>query len=278
MIGVILTAISNIFGEIRTSIGKYEIEHSKESLYAMGFLNSIWVFVFLLILGYFREGGFIFSLESLPTFLIKAVLEVVIILISINAIVKADRSTFSFIRTLTIPLLLVVDIILGYNITLTQIIGVSMVVIALLFLFTNHGLSKEGKLLTLSGSILSVITLSLYKYNITHYNSVEAEQTLTFLIIIVTLVVIAWIHKKENLFKYLTHKTFMMQSIASGLSGSFISFAFLFAPASIITTSNRSFEIITSMISGRAVFHEKHIVIKIIALALIITGIILVVI
>jgi hypothetical protein len=194
----------------------------------MGFLNSIWAAIFLLVWG-FTGGSLTFSLASLPFFLTRAVIEVVLLFVSLNAVVTADRTTFSFLRILTIPLLLGVDIMLGYTFTLTQITGVSAIVIAFIFLFLNHGLSNKGKLLSLLSAIMAVGTIALYKHDITHYNSVEAEQILMHLIILVTIIMAAKIRAKENVFRYLTHRTFVLQSIASGMASVLMSFAYLFA-------------------------------------------------
>ena len=139
MIGILLIAAGEFFGEIGASIGKYEMAHKKESIYAVGFLDAIWTTLFLMIIAFLRNADFVFSFQSLPTFITRAVLEVVLVFVSIHAVLKADRSTFSFLRTLTIPLLLVVDIALGYNISLLQIIGTSIAVIAVLILFLNPG-------------------------------------------------------------------------------------------------------------------------------------------
>ncbi len=274
MIGILLVATAEIFAEIGTSLGKYEVSKRKESLYAMGFLNTVWATLFLLIWG-LSGGELIFSYASLPFFLTRAVIEVVLLFITLNAILTADRATFSFLRILTIPLLLAVDIALGYSFTLGQIAGICLVVVALIFLFLNHGLSRKGKILSLLSAVLAVATITLYKYDITHYNSVPAEQILMHLIILVAIVVAAKIRAKENVFRYLTHSTFIIQSVSSGIAGALMSFAYLFAPASIIIAAKRSFEVLAAIVSGHKYFHEKHLFIKLTAFILVVAGVIL---
>src|SRR3989338_10538360 len=134
MFGIILIAAAGVFEETGTVIGKYEVAHKKESLYAMGFLSSVWASLFLIVIGLALDD-LIFSLASLPTFLLRMVLEVILLFVSLNAVLAADRSTFSFLRTLTIPLLLVADLALGYAISTTQILGIGLMVVAFLFLF-----------------------------------------------------------------------------------------------------------------------------------------------
>ncbi len=276
MLGVVLAAISQLFAEIGTSIGKYEVAHKKESLYAFGFLNAFWATAFLAIIMLFR-GEFVFSLASLPTFGLRVVLEIILMFVSAHAVITADRSTFAFLRVLTIPLLLGIDIMLGYAISHAQILGMTVIFIACVLLFSARGLSRRGRLLSIGSAILAAATLSLYKYNIENYNSVEAEQTLLHLITLSVFVVAAWWHGGENVFRLLVRRDFLAQSVVAGIAGVLFSYAFLFAPASVITTSKRVFEILGSIVSGRAVFHEKHIVVKLIACALITLGLYLMV-
>lgn len=273
MIGIFLIAIGEVFSQVGISIGKYQVSLKKESLYAMAFLHSFWAALLLILFTISGKGEFIFSIQSLPTLLVRVLFEIILVFVALKAVVDADRSTYSFLRVITLPLLLVVDVSLGYDISLMQITGVSLVVVALIFLFINHGLSKRGKMFSVFSALLAVATISLYKYNITHFNSVEAEQIITHVILLLVIVVAAWVHTKENVFALLKNRTFFTQSLASGIGGVFLSFAYVYAPASVITTAKRSLEILTSMIFGKSYFHEKHFLIKLAALVLIILGI-----
>jgi len=271
MIGVVLVAIAQVFAEIGTSMAKYEVVRKHESILAMGFLNAFWSTFFLLALGLFK-GSFVFSLESLPTFLLRTVLELILMFVSLHAVIVADRSTFAFLRTLTIPLLLIVDLMLGYSITLWQIAGIALMIAAFSMLTLEKGLSRKGKMLSLLSALIPVATLSLYKYNITNFNSVEAEQTLIHVIIVVVLLLIAWFQTGENLFGYMRHPRYLAQSIVAGIAYVFLSYAYLYAPASVITAAKRACEILGAILSGRTVFHEKHLALKLGAFVLIASG------
>jgi hypothetical protein len=272
MPGIILTALSQLFAESATSMGKYEAEHNRESLYAMGFLNSFWTTVFLIGIGLVQHD-LVFSLASLPTFALRMVLEMTLMIVTLHAVLEAERSTFAFLRILTIPLLLMVDLALGYSLSTFQVLGISCVVVGFVFLLTNHGLSKRGKLYSLLSAVLAVATISLYKYDITHFNSVAAEQAVMNSILLIMLIVLARVRTRENLFAYLTKPAFILQSVISGFSGVFLSYAYVFAPASIITSTKRSFEMVGAIVFGRKVFHEGHLVIKIASFALMTLGI-----
>lgn len=96
----------------------------------------------------------------------------------------ADRSTYGFLRVLTIPLLLLVDLALGYSLSQGQIVGVSILTLSVLLLLLNHGLRTKGIGFVLLSAVNAVVTLSLFKYDITHFNSVEVEQGITQLVLL----------------------------------------------------------------------------------------------
>lgn len=276
MFGIVLTAISSFFREISTSIGKVEVEAKKESMFTMGFLNSFWVLVIFGIL-ILTRNSFVFSLSSLPTFLVRAVLEILQVHSALMGEVRADRTTFGFINVITIPFLLLIDIVLGYSIGTLQLLGMGSIFIALFILFFKHKLGKDGLGYVLFCSINAVATISLFKYNISHFNSVEAEQFMMELILIVYLFLCAIFLAKENPIRFLKKPIFFLQSASNGAGGVLLSFAYLFAPASVIVAAKRSFTIIGSLLSGSIYFHEKYIFLKFIAMAFLILGVVLLV-
>lgn len=274
MIGILLVAISSLFGEISASLGKEEVGEKKESIYTMGFLSLFWGTLWFLGFIIFKQK-FVFSAASLPTFLIRAALEIAVAHLGVLAVIKAERSTFSFVRISTIILLLLVDLFLGYPISIYQMAGIVLISLTLLISFLNHGVDKKGLGFVLAVAILAVPTVSLYKYNISHFNSVEAEQFLIHLMLLFYFFVMAMKLKKENPAKFLAKPLFLGQSFSSGLGSVLGSFAYSFAPASIIIAGERSASILFSLVSGKIYFHEKHIVFKLIIFALVAGGIIL---
>jgi len=272
MIGLFLVLTSTFFKEIGTSIGKTKVAEHKESIYTFGFLSMLGSMLFFLFIAFFIRGAFLFSLESLPTFTIRAILEIAQAHVSILAITVADRSTFGFLRIITIPLLLSVDIVLGYSIGLSQIAGIAIIVFVLIFLLLNHGIRKKGMWLVLFTAVNAVVTISLFKYNITHFNSVEAEQALISGIVLIYFLIMALFVAKENPFRFLRQPVFLLQSVTEGISHVVLSFAYIFAAASVITTAKRALSILWAILSGNLYFREKHIGIKIIALIVIVIG------
>lgn len=200
MLGLLLTGAATLFEEASSSLGKKKVAQHKEGPYTLGFLTYLGAFVVMLILTFavpqhhFLPGfpdGFRFDPASLPTFILKTLLELVLSVAATFAVIRADRSTFGFLRTATLPLLLMVDLVLGYSVSVVQILGIALITVSLLFLFINHGLSRRGSLLTLTAAVLAVATISLYKYNIEHFNSVGAEMTLSLAMLVLYFYVLA---------------------------------------------------------------------------------------
>lgn len=277
MFGVLLGVIGTFFDEISSTIGKEKINNHEESIFVMGFLNSIWAVFGFLIYG-LVTGDFIFSLASLPTFTIRALLEILLTYVVITAISKADRSTYGFIRVLSLPLLLIVDIAMGYALEFWQLAGIGVILCTLFLTFLSHGIKKDGALWCLASAIIAVATISLLKYNITYYNSVAAEQTFSLLIVATFLYSWSKYKQHEQPLKYLKKPAFLLQSILGSLAAIFISFAFKFAPPSVTTTAIRSSSIFWSVAVGSVYFKERHLAVKIASLALLCTGLILLII
>jgi len=277
MIAFFLVFVAKLFDEAGTSIGKHEAQLDKESIYTMGFLNLLWGTLFFLGFAFFIRRGFIFSLASLPTFVPRLILEIVQAHVTLKAIVTATRSTFSFIRILTIPLLLLTDIILGYTIGFNHVVGIGLIVIALVVLLFSHGLKTKGMGLALFTAINAVVTISLFKYNITHFNSVEAEQSIVMAVLMVYFFIMAVIVAKENPLKFLREPIFLIQSLTSGAGNVIMSFAYLFAPASVITALKRALGVLLAVVSGHVYFQERNLALKLGVFLIIMIGLTLLV-
>ena len=274
MFGILLAGLSSGLSELSDLIGKKEMRARVASHYTIGFLSIFFGTVFLIASGILRDT-FVFSFASLPTLVPRIILEIVQAQITIMALKRADRSDFGFVRTLTIPLLLMVDLTLGYAITTGQMFGIAVIVTTVFILFSFEKYRTKGFWLLLGSAVNAVLTISLYKYDITHFNSVESEQTIVSLIIMLYFFVFAVSRAKENPFSYLLNPLFAIQSISSGLAVVIGAFAILFAPASVITAAFRALAVLFSIISGKYYFHEKKFVLKCILFVLIAVGIVL---
>jgi drug/metabolite transporter (DMT)-like permease len=218
---------------------------------------------------------FNFSPASLPTLGVRALIEIILTYIALKATALADRSTFGFVRVVTMPLLLIVDFLLGYKISNWQLAGIGIIIFSLFLIFLLHGIKRQGVWLSLLTAVMAVATISLYKYNITHYNSVAAEQTIIYLVLLAFLIGMAFLKAKENPFAFLKQKIYFFQTLINAIPSFANSYAYAFAPASVILSAYRSSAVFWSVVSGKVYFKEKHLLIKLLCLALLISGIIL---
>ncbi len=273
MFGVIVTFFGTFFDELSSSISKAKLNEGRISIYSIGLINGLAgaaVFIFINLI----KQEFNFSAASLPTLGLRAIIEIILATVTLTAVGRADRSTFGFIRVLTIPLLLLADLALGYKIAPFQLVGIGVIILSLFLVFVNHGINKRGAPLILVSAILPVASLSLYKYDITHYNSVAAEQMIIHLFLIAYFWLMAFFIIKENPFHFFKQKIFWYLSLANLAPSFLISYAYAFAPASVILSANRSSSVFWAVVSGKAYFKEKHILIKAACLMLLVSGLV----
>lgn len=261
MLGIFLALFSTFSGEVSSSIGKKEIALKKEDVFVMGFLSSFWAFLWYGVLIY-HKGSFGFTMESLPTFMPRLLLEFILMHIAIIALSKTDRSSYSFVRVLTVPFLLIADLFLGYTFTQFQIWGMVVLVGSLIAAAFLGSINKKGTLLVAVGAILTVGTATLFKYDIAHFNTVEAEQFIVEGALVIYCLIRAT-RRKEKPFLYLVRYPFAFQSLAGGAANIVGSFAYLFAPASVIMAVVRSSSIFWAVMSGKICFKERHLMTKI---------------
>lgn len=275
MFGVLLSALGALFVEISSSIGKFEVARNEENPYVIPFLNfKISIFVFLVI-AFINPSLFSFSIKSLPFFLTRFFMEVLVAYFMVKAIVTNERSTSSFILILTLPLLFLVDIFLGYRLSAYQYAGIIVIVLSLVALFINRDFDKRNAHYSVLAALFAVVTTSLYKYDITHFNSVVAEQIIMQALLLVFFFFVVWKSSGQNPFSYTKKPMLILQSSMHGVGNIVESFAYIFAPASVIVAAKRAASVFWAILSGSHYFHEKHILLKLVAFAVLLSGLVL---
>lgn len=274
MFGILFAALSSAANELSDSISKKKVVDGAASYYTFGFLSLLFGTVVLILIGIWRQD-FVFSPASLPTFIPRVFLEVLQAHVSVLAIVRADRSDYGSIRVLTIPLLLAVDMMLGYTVSPTQMFGVGIILVTIFLLLSYERFQVKGLFLVLFTAVNAVATLSLYKYDITHFNSVETEQVLVQLVLLAYFFILAVVVARENPFAFLRKGAFFAQASASGFASSLVSYAYVFAPASIVTAALRASTVLFSVVSGKFYFKERHIIAKTLVVCGVLVGLFL---
>lgn len=276
MIGILLIVTASLFEEFSTSSAKESITRKIESIPSRVVLVGVWS-IFFFGASLLAGAEWRFSAASLPFFIPRLLLEILLAHITVSALARADRSTFGFIRTLTIPLVLGIELALGTALLPSQIAGVTALFFALAVLGMNHALDGKGMRLALLSACISAITLSLFKYDITHYNSVAAEQLLATVIVWLYFLGYAIVKLRENPFRLLRTRRILSESAASGVANLIGSFAYSFAPAAVIVATQRATGVAFSIVAGALRFHERHIGEKFLVLGLTVLGIVLLV-
>lgn len=262
MLAILIILTSTFLQEAASSIGKISVRKKRETVYSLAFLGVFWSLIFLIGAVLFFNVEFHIELASLFTLIPRIGLEILLAFLGAEAIVKADRSTVGFLRLLTVPLLLFVDITLGYQLTAWQILGVIIMFVGLLLAFHRSPKSKKGAGYAVLCAVISVATISLYKWDISHYNSVAGEQIVVLTSMVVVFYIAAALRSKSNPLRLLVQPVTGTQSLASGLSGAIEGFAYAFAPASVILAFKRCAALLWTIGFGHTYFHETSLVQK----------------
>ena len=257
MFALFLMATSQFFAEASATMGKGAVKRRYESIYSFAFLNIFWSLIFILLAVIIFKTPFKFSAASLPYFIPRVGLELLLEWLAVKAIVKADRSTFGFIRTITIPLILMSDIIMGYKISPLEILGIMLIFVTLVVMLGQRTINRRGSGLTLLFAMIAPFTLTIYKYDITHFNSVAGEQTMIFLADLAFFTGAAWMHKREKTWEYLLKPFAEFQSVLMGLGSALDAYTYAYVPASVALTMKRSTAVLWSIIFGNVYFHER---------------------
>lgn len=276
LIGVGLVVLATLFMEVSSDVGKAEARHHLEGPFTIAFLN-VAAAVVLFALSAAARGTWVFQWASLPTFSLRLVLEMAIAYVDGVAVMRASRSTYGFVRVLSLPLVLGVDALLGQQLGTWQLVGIALIIATIAMMASHHGLEKRGLSLCILAAVLAAATISLYKYDITHFNSVEAEQTITYVLVALQLLVTAHVIGRERPLQHLRKPVFIAQSLGYGIGTALASYGYAFAPASVILAAKRSAAVFWSTISGRLYFHERHLAAKAVSLVLIVAGLVLLV-
>jgi len=262
MIGVFLITIGTLFEELSFSVSKFAVRRRLEGINTIAVVNTFWSSIFFIIPLLTTPHERILVLSSAWLLMILVPLNVLQSYVTVHALARATRSTFGFFRTLTIPLVLVVDACLGYPLSVWQVVGILLITGTLLFLYKNHGINRRGLGLVLITALNAVVTLSMFKYLISHGNGVAMVGMLNNIPILLVMMLFAISHK-ERPFRVAHRPLVLGQSAALGVASILTSYAYLFLNASVAVALTRSIAVVWAIIVGRTAFHEKHLWIKV---------------
>lgn len=276
MFAGLLVFIAQMFGEVSTSASKHAFKERLFSYTLYGFLSHLVGMLFFVGIIYFSSEHFVYNTKAFPLFLIRLMAELIQCEIVYRAFVKADRTTFGFARIFTIPLLLVVDLLLGYSISNIQFLGIGIIAAALLGYFGVEHMKGKGAHLAVFSAILSVLTISIFKYDVSNYNTPGVVQLMSSsaLALIYGIRVLFSRKDKKLLLSIGKHPmlgfVFLLEAIASGI----LTYAYTLAPASLVLALSRASAVVWSLVSGVFYFHEKKVLRKVFLSAVLAIGLI----
>lgn len=274
MLAAMLVLVGNFFEELSASASKHAFTGRVFTYVLYGFLiEAISVLFFggtALIGGY----SLAYNTHALPLFALRVITEFLQCEVVFRALAIADRSTFGFVRVLTIPLLLIVDIMMGYKITNIEFLGIGIILVVLLAYFAGGKLHGKGMGLSLASALLSVSDLSLYKYDIAHYNVATVSQLYVALALFAIYAVRLVLSKTDRklLVEMTAHPLLGLVFVSQGFSSLLTSLAYQYAPASLILAFSRGVSVMWSLLSGVFYFHEERVLRKTFAFAIIVIG------
>jgi hypothetical protein len=279
MFAGIITFFAQMFGEFSASASKHAFKERLFSYTVYGFLSHIVAVLFFLVMIFVTNEDFVYNTKALPLFFIRLIAEVIQCEIVYRAFVKADRTTFGFARILTIPLLLVVDIMLGYSISNAQFLGIGIIAASLLAYFGVEHLKAKGSHLALISAVLSVLTISIYKFDVSNYNTPAVIQLLSSSALSLIYGVRVLLSKKDrSLFAKLKgHPMLGFVFASEAIASTMLSYAYTLAPASLILSLSRASAVVWSLLSGVFYFHEKKVLKKVFFCAVLAIGLVVMV-
>ncbi len=279
MLSGILVFFAHMFGEFSTSASKHAFKEKLFSYKVYGFISHVVSASFFLIMAFVVNDPFVYNTKALPFFLVRLVAEVIQCEIVYRAFVKSDRTTFGFARILTIPLLLIVDIVLGYTISNAQLLGIGIIAASLLAYFGVEHLKTKGLRLTIFSALLSVVTISIYKYDVSHFNTPSVIQLLSSSALGLIYGIRVLFSKKDMslLSKLREHPMLGFVFASEAIASTMLSFAYLYAPASLVLSVSRASAVVWSLLSGVFYFHEKKVLKKVFFCAVLAIGLVVMV-
>lgn len=193
-----------------------------------------------------------------------------------KAIEKADRSTNWLFSTLAIPLLLVSDLILRYNITTYHIIGIFFIITTLVFISFKWTINLTWVKYTLATQVFAFINIMLFKIAITKYASTEMMNIITSLMMF-SLTFLVIMVRKDSLktFKNVYRAKYIKFWIFWWLGWAFNSMWYVFGPASIITALKRILSMFWWVVMWKIYFHEEKFYQKLSSVAVISIGVVI---
>ena len=275
MINILILSLLSTFFEEK-SYSKMKQIWDSLTYYQKWFILSLMIVILLLLIVFtVWKWNFDITLISIILTIIYLSTSLLYYYFLTNAINKSDRSTMSLLSVLIIPMLLITDILLWYNVNMYHIIGVIFMLIIIIYSSWNGSINTKWIFWIIWLQLILTIWVTIYKYMITYYSSVEAisiiDAFITMVFFLWVIVIKLWFNWVKQCFEYNNIKIWINSSIWEIIA----LFSYLFWPASIVTAIRQIFRMFWWIVFGKYLFNEENFWKKIWNLAVLSIGVVI---
>lgn len=266
---LILNWIWTFFGE-KSSVEIKKIWNELKLIEKIHIANLFQIIISICILLITRNMKFNFDYMFLLIMAVIIIWNICFSYFVMHAIEKADRSTNWLFSVLAIPLLLVSDLLLRYNITPYHIIWIIFIITTLIFVSYKWSINLTWVKYTIATQIFSFVNIMVFKIAITKYASTEIMNILTSLImLILSFSYIIFNKNSKQTLKNIYQTKYIKFGIYWWLGWAFNSMWYIFGPASIITALKRILSMFWWVVMWKIYFHEEKFYQKLSSVAII---------
>ena len=177
---------------------------------------------------------------------------------AIKTIEVADRSTSSIFSVLVLPMLLISDLVLWYEINMYQIVWVLFITFILLLSSYNGTLNLKWLKYILTTTGIAFLNTMVFKYTISHGSNVSTMLFIQSIFAMLIAIMVVYKQMWLNWIKAMMKKDYMIIWAIRGTNTMLTSLAYMFGPASIISSFKRMCAMFWWVVFWKLIFHEAN--------------------
>lgn len=259
--GVLLLLFWTLFLE-QSSVKKKKLGAEINSN-QISFLTTFITGIVAAIVVFFQNNRtFDLNLLSFTLVVYQVLAAVIFYAISNKAVHYADRSTSAVLSTMAIPLLLLFDMILGYEILSRHIIGVIFLIVVLSYSFLNGQFSTKGIKYVIISNLISVTTITAFKYSVTYFTTTSMMNFLNcfFVSWLFFIVIMRTLGRKG--IKQILKPKYMLFGCLHGIGTVLCAAAYSVMISSIVAALKRFLSMMRGILMWKLYFREDNVLRK----------------
>lgn len=273
-IWILSVILGAFFVEQSTSMKKKlkdELDHYQLSLLTV--MAMALFSVFSVVIAW--NMGVTLSVMSVSLFVSQIFLSLFYYPILNKAIHQAERSTFSILGCMTLPILLVSDIMLGYGVNAYKILGIIVISVVVVYILATKTLSLRWCKDIVLANWIYMLMMIAFKYSTYHFASTEMVNLLITLPTALLFIPIVLKKRWKNWLKQTFSPKYFWIAGLYGVGWVLIAESYKTLIASSVMLFKQFFAMIFGLITGKLLFHEWRLYKKIIFVVSLGVGIVL---